>query len=161
MSSRDYRDGRGYDDPYGYKSKERADRGHRDYYRKEKKYHDDNWRADRAEQLREYDNNRERFERGSTAEIKKKYKQYWPRYGDSKEFKTYLVTQRTGLFDPPSRYTSGEPKRREATWDNRHADRDRRENNISSEDFGYSSKDPQRTGYKTARNARDNPLDLR
>ncbi|OCT49359.1 hypothetical protein CLCR_05198 [Cladophialophora carrionii] len=149
---------RGYDDEYGYKSRDRVSSGDAEYYRKEKKYHDDDYHEDRDRQRTKYNDSSESFDRASTKGIKKEYKQLWPRSGDSKEFKDYLRTERTGYFDPPSRRSRDDQKRQDATRDNRHADRDRRSNRIETEDFGYPSDNLLRRDYRTARNVRDDPL---
>jgi hypothetical protein len=149
---------RGYDDEYGYKSRDRVFRGNSDYYRKEKKYHDDSYHKDRAHQRTKYNDQGETFDRASTKGIKKEYKQLWPRSGDPKEFKDYLRTERTGYFDPPSRRGREDQSRKDATRDNRRADRDRRSNSIVAEDFGYPSNNLLRREYRTAKNERDDPL---
>ena len=110
------------------------------YHRKEKKYEERD------------------FDSGRTKSIKKDYKQLWPKSGDPKEFKDYLRNERTGYYDPPARSTQGESDRRKATIDNRDADRVRRQNRISNEDFGYPKNDYLRHNYRTAKNPRDNPL---
>ena len=144
-------------DPYGGKSRDLVN-SDPDYYRKEKKYHDEDWRKDRSNQAKEYNHSRHTFEGATTVETKKAYRHLYSRRGDSKDLQKYLSTERTGFFDPPSRSTKGEPARREATRDNRHADQDRRDNRIESRDFGYSSNDFLRKDYRTAKNDRDDPF---
>ena len=154
MSDRRY----GYDDDYAYKRKERADQGG-EYYAKEREHHRDSYHKDREYQQKRYDDSGPRFNSTTTESIRKDYPQYYRRPGDGPQFSKYVETQRTGLFDPPSRSEQGDPSRAAATRDNRYADRDRRDAGSSTRDFGYQSGHPLRDDYKTAKNTRERDLD--
>ncbi|EXJ56476.1 hypothetical protein A1O7_06820 [Cladophialophora yegresii CBS 114405] len=91
---------RGYDDEYGYKSRDRVSGGNPEYYRKEKKYHDDDYHEDRERQRTRYNEGSETFERGSTKGIKKEYEQLWPKSGAPRSSRTTSEPSGPGSTTP-------------------------------------------------------------
>jgi hypothetical protein len=144
----------GYDDPYGYKSRERTSHGDPNYYQKEKKYHDDAWHDERREQIRSYHEDHD-FDSHTTSSVRDRIPNYYPRRKDPKEFSKYLENQRTSLVTENKDWKKIEDERKAATNDNARAHHLRKKSSWHR-DYGYGERHVLHRDYKRAVNERDN-----